>query len=103
MSEAEASVVEAVERSTDLTDQYTLALDGWVNERVPTCLSNEEYAARCSALMIALNRQLARCAAAFGQANNVEPDAIRTLILGQLSRNYRTCIDALEGKGSAVQ
>lgn len=92
-----------MDRSQDLTQQYTVDLDAYVNEHVPITLDNAEYAARCSALMIALNRQLARCAVAFGESNNVTPEAIKTLVGGQFMRNYRMCLDAIQGEGQTAQ
>lgn len=88
-----------LERSSDLTEQYTDELNAFVEQRVPMALDNTEYAARCSGLMIALNRQLARCAAAFGEANEVPPESIRTLVMGQFSRNFGICIATVRGEG----
>lgn len=85
------------------TDEYSQRLDGFVNELVPPVLMNDEYAARCSALLIALNRQLARCAASFSQVHAVEPSEMLNLVFAQFHRNFRISLGALEGAGEAVQ
>lgn len=75
------AAVEAVKaRSSDLVDEYTATLTEFANGLVPPYLDNAEYAARTSALMIALNRQLARCAVAFGEAHQVDPEAMLQLV-----------------------
>ena len=96
MTDTVAEIV--AERSADLVHEYTVALDDFVNRLVPPTLSNAEYAARCSGLMIALNRQLARCAAAFGEANGVGPDMMMKLVAGQFTRNYSICLDAVHAE-----
>jgi hypothetical protein len=94
---------EDIQHSGDLAEQYTDELNAFVDKLVPPILDDMEYAARCSALLIALNRQLARCASAFGLANGVEQAAIRAIVLGQFDRNYRLCLDAIDGAGATVQ
>ena len=91
------------ERAGLLTDDYAQKLDAFVDELVPPVLDNAEFAARCSALLIALNRQLARCAASFGEVHLVSPEAMEALVFGQFRRNFRISHDALEGAGEAVQ
>jgi hypothetical protein len=90
-------------RSNDLVEEYTAALDGFVNGLVPPMLDNAEYAARTSALMIALNRELARCAASFGEVHGVAPDAMASLVGSQFARNFAKARDAVQGEGQAVQ
>lgn len=91
------------ERATDLTDDYSQQLDAFVNEIVPPVLDNAEYAARCSALLIALNRQLARCAASFSEVHGVDPEEMTALVFTQYRRNFAISRSALEGAGEAVQ
>lgn len=91
-----------VERSSNLTDDYTERLDAFVNGLVPAMLSDAEYAARTSAVMIALNRQLARCAIAFGDVHGVTPEAMTTLVHGQFARNLKTCLAAVQGQGTTI-
>lgn len=97
---AEAAVVS---RSSDLTEEYTRQLDAFTNRLVPPFLDNAEYAARTSALMIALNRQLARCATAFGQAHEVAPETMIELVIGQFAKNMAVCANAVDGEGETVQ
>lgn len=90
---------ELLDRSIELQDEYTHDLDAFTNKLVPPMLANDAYAARCSALMIALNRQLARCAAAFGEVHGLSPVQMQSLVMKQFGRNYGICIDALQGEG----
>jgi hypothetical protein len=87
-------------RASDLTDEYSQKLDAFVNELIPPVLANDEYAARCAALMIALNRQLARCAASFGEVHKIGSVEMTNLVFGQFSRNFRISCEALEGQGA---
>ena len=89
------------ERSSDLTAEYTRQLDEFASGLVPPMLSNAEYAARCSALMIALNRELARCAVAFGEAHGITAEQMKALVIGQFQRNYATASAAVRGEGTA--
>lgn len=91
------------DRASTLTDDYSQRLDAFVNEIVPPVLENTEYAARCSALLIALNRQLARCAASFGEVHQVSPEDMTNLVFGQFVRNFRISRASLEGAGEVVQ
>ena len=91
------------ERSSTLVDEYSQKLDAFVNEIVPPVLDNAEYAARCSALLIALNRQLARCAASFGEVHGVSAEDMLELVRAQFIKNYRISLAAVEGAGESVQ
>lgn len=88
------------ERSAELTDEYARRLDEFVNEIVPPVLGNAEYAARCSALLIALGRQLARCAASFGEVHRIDQAQMIDVVTAQFRRNYAISIAALEGQGA---
>jgi hypothetical protein len=90
------------ERAAALTDDYSQRLDAFVNEIVPPVLDNAEYAARCSALLIALNRQLARCAASFGEVHTVSPEEMTQLVASQFSRYFRISREALDGAGQRI-
>ena len=94
---------EIVARSTDLVEEYTDHLTRFTNQLVPVFLDNAEYAARTSALMIALNRQLARCATAFGGAHGVGPEQMIELVVGQFAKNMALCGAAMEGEGETRQ
>lgn len=100
VNRAEAAVVS---RSTDLVEEYTDQLTAFVNGLVPPFLDNAEYAARTSALMIALNRQLGRCATAFGNAHDVSPEDMIKLVIAQFVKNMAVCADAVEGEGATRQ
>lgn len=103
-SRAVNSAVAAVTaRSSDLVDEYTAQLDTFVNGLVPPFLDNAEYAARTSALMIALNRELARCAVAFGQTHQIAPETMIELVTGQFAKNMAVCASAVDGAGATVQ
>jgi hypothetical protein len=100
VNRAEARVVA---RSADLVEEYTGHLTAFVDNLVPTTLDNAEYAARTSALMIAINRQLARCATAFGEAHGVAPEQIVELVVAQFAKNMAVCAEAVEGQGQTRQ
>ena len=89
-------------RAEALKAEYTERLDAFANDLVPPMLSNSEYAARCSALLTALNRELARCAASFGEVHQVDPEELQTLVVMQFRRNFAVCHAALEGAGESV-
>jgi hypothetical protein len=92
-----------LERSQRLADEYTIKLDALVNETVPTILDNVEYAARCGALMIAFSRELARCAASFGETHEISAETMATMVGGMFNRNYKRCLDAIDmGAGNRV-
>lgn len=101
--QAASAVASITERSSELVDEYTRRLDLFTNGLVPPMLDNAEYAARTSALMIALNRQLARCAVAFGQVHQVDPEQMIELVVGQFAGNVAKCASAMEGDGQTVQ
>lgn len=85
-------------RSEELKAEYTQRLDAFANDLVPPMLSNSEYAARCSALLTALNRELARCAASFGEVHQVDPEEMQTLVVMAFRRNFAICRAALLGE-----
>lgn len=99
-AEAEAAIVA---RSSDLTEEYTRRLGNFTDGLVPPFLDNAEYAARTSALMIALNRQLARCATAFGEVHGVSPEQMINLVVAQFAKNMSVCASAMEGEGETRQ
>jgi hypothetical protein len=88
------------DRATELSEEYSQRLDEFVNDIIPPVLMNDEYAARCSALLIAINRQLARCAASFGEVHQVSAEEMTNLVVGQFVRNFRISREALEGLGA---
>lgn len=100
MTDTQSETVQ--ERASGLTDEYAQKLDAFVNEIVPPVLDNAEYAARCSALLIALNRQLARCAASFGEVHQVSPEDMTNLVFAQFIRNFRISREVLDGAGQMV-
>lgn len=100
---AEEAINRIGERAEALKAEYTEKLDAFTNEIVPPMLSNSEYAARCSALMTALNRELARCAASFGEVHGVDPEEMQTLVVLAFRRNFAICHAALDGAGESVQ
>jgi hypothetical protein len=90
------------QRSLDLTNQFTSELGDYCDQRVPPLLSNSDYAASASALLIALTRQLGRCAAAFGRVNNQPDDDVRTLVIRMFNNNFDRSLDAM-GAEETVQ
>jgi hypothetical protein len=98
-----STIASITARSSDLVEQYTVQLDTFTNEIVPVFLDNAEYAARTSALMIALNRQLARCAVAFGETHQIAPEAMIELVTAQFVKNMAICASAVEGEGAVLQ
>jgi hypothetical protein len=90
-------------RSIELTNQYTQELGDYCDKRVPPLLDNTEYALSCSSLLIALTRQLGRCAAAFGAANGQTPEDVRTLVFRMFNMNYDRALAAMNGEGETVQ
>jgi hypothetical protein len=104
MTDTQSETIDAIkERSVDLVEEYSAELTAFVDKLVPSLLANDEYAARCSALLIALNRELARCAAAFGEVHQIDPAEIMTLVAEQFSKNHVHALNALRGEGSSVQ
>lgn len=103
---AATATASVAERSSDLVEDYTARLETVIAGLMSTntsIISNAEYAARTSALMIALNRQLARCAAAFGEVHGVAPDEMTKLVEAQFGNNFRRCLDAVAGEGQSLQ
>jgi hypothetical protein len=90
------------QRSIELTNEYTAELTKYCDDRVPPMLDNAEYAARCSALLISMTRQLGRCAAAFAKANNQDQQDVAVMIARMFNKNHQQAIDAL-GEGETVQ
>lgn len=89
-------------RSLELTARFTAELTEYCDKRVPALLDNAEYAAACSALLIALTRQLGRAAAAFGTANRQDPADIATMVVRMFNTNHQRSLAAI-GEGETVQ
>lgn len=94
-----------LERTNVLVDDYTERFDALVNQMVPPTLANHEYAARCGGLMIALNRELARCAATFGEVHGIDEQEMILLVGKQFVKNHELCLATLRGQmnGQTVQ
>jgi hypothetical protein len=92
-----------VDRAGVLQEEYTEQLGKFVDEIVPPVLDNAEYAARCSALLVALNRQLARCAASMGDVHGIEPAQMAKLVIEQFIGNHNLSLAALQGQGPRLQ
>lgn len=91
-------------RVNELTETYGKELDAWANERVPKLISNGEYAARSAAIMIALGRELARVAVAFGEAHEVSPEHVSDLVVTAFVKNHLLALDAVQlPEGIALQ
>jgi len=86
----------AHKRVSDLTDDYTKELAEWTDGKVPPLTSNPEYAARTSALMIALSRNLARAAAAFGESQNVEAEEVVAMVVKMFVTNHLSAIQTID-------
>lgn len=91
---------EVQDRAEHLNERVTRELEGFVRERIPETMENMEFAAMAGALMVALSRQLASCAAAFAETHQVDPQAVKTIIHGQLARNFEIAVDALRAERS---
>jgi hypothetical protein len=100
MNEALENVAD---QATSMVETVSAELDRFVNERVPCILTNAEYATATSALMISLNRQLARCAAAFGEAQGIDPNEMIQLVAAQFDRNYARCLDVIRHGNGRLQ
>jgi 16S rRNA C1402 N4-methylase RsmH len=101
--QAASAVSEITARSAELVEEYTAKLDAYVDVLIPSLLDNAEYAARTSALMIALNRELARCAVAFGAAHEILPEAIVEVVVAGFVKNLAICSNAIDGQSQLVQ
>lgn len=101
----EETIKAILARADTLSLDYTQRFDELVNQMVPKTLANDEYAARCAALMIALNRELARCAATFGEVHEIESESMLMLVGMQFQKNYGICLDVLRGaaQGQTMQ
>lgn len=75
------------EHTSDLVDEYTGELGLWLDSKVPPILLNGEYAARTSALLIALSRQIGRVAAAFGSAQNVDDEEVGKMCVAMFTKH----------------
>ena len=84
-------------------EEVSADLTQFVNERVIPGMPDTEFVSVCSALMIALNRQLARCAASFGEVNGVDQDTMTTLVRGQFDNHYAQALAALRQPQGMVQ
>lgn len=82
------------EITSDLVEQYTAELGTWVRERIPLLLEDKQFAARTAGLMIAMNRKLAECAAAFGETHGLEAEQIHILVLQQFTKNHAMALQA---------
>lgn len=91
------------QRTADLTEQFTNELGAWVRERMPVLMSDSEFASSSAALMIALNRQLAACAVAFGNTHGLKPEVVADLMGKQLAKNHALALVAGEGMVSILQ
>jgi hypothetical protein len=99
-AENPTAVIRAI--TDDMTAQYTEELEAWVRERIPESLTDPQFAARSSALMIAIGRQLAAIAAAFGETHLVPSDEVAKLVMGQFRKNHAIAIAAIAA-GQTVQ
>lgn len=88
--------ITAEDRVNELVETYGKELDDWANERVPRLLGNGDYAARSAAIMIALNRQLARVSVAFGEAHGVSPSQVSELVMEAFLKNHLRALDAVQ-------
>lgn len=81
--------------TTEAIDKFTDDLGDWIRERVHPGLPNEEFVAVCSGMMIALNRELATCAAAFSRVNGVDELSVDKLVESQYRSNRMRATAAL--------
>jgi uncharacterized protein (DUF2267 family) len=82
-------------RHADLVDEYTAEMTKWADSKVPPILNNADYADRTSALMIALTRQFARAAAAFGEAHQVDPEKVAEAVVKMFANDHVQALTAI--------
>jgi hypothetical protein len=75
-------------RTSDLVDQYDDEFRKLVDGKIVLTLTNDEYAARTAALLISLNRQLSRAAAAFAGSNGVSDEEMLAMVMAQFTSNF---------------
>ena len=86
------------QHTSGLVEAYTAEITEWADAKVPPILTNAEYAARTSALLIALSRQLGRAAAAFGEAQSVSADEVGELVVSMFAKHHTQSLQAIEIK-----
>lgn len=89
--------------TAELADNFTNELGSWLRERLPILMSNSEFAATSSALMIALNRKLADAVVAFGETHGVDPAELDLLVIQMFQKNHVFALEAARGMYETVQ
>jgi hypothetical protein len=92
----------------ELSLAYSKEIGAWCDDKVPPILGNADYAARTSALVIALTRELARAAAAYGEAQDQDSETVGGLILALFTKNHIQALETIEAarqveKGETIQ
>lgn len=88
--------------TSDMTERFTEELGAFVRERIPSSMTDQAFAAASSSLMIALNRQLAATAVAFGETHRVDPEDVKKLVLVQFRNNHTRALK-VSREGVTVQ
>lgn len=83
-------------RVQELSLAYSKEIGAWCDAKVPKILGDADYAARTAALVIALTRELARAAAAFGEAQKQDSEAVGGMILALFTKNHIQALDTIE-------
>jgi hypothetical protein len=85
----QAAYNDRIKRMTsDLVDKYDGEISRLVDAKIVLTLPNDEYAARTSALLISLNRQLSRAAAAFAGSNGISDEEMLAMVMAQFTSNF---------------
>lgn len=90
------------DRSEQLAEAFTAELGSWIRERIPPLMTDAEFAATSSAMMIALNRKLAECAVAFGETHGVDAVELDMMVIKLFQLNHSRALDAAR-KAMTVQ
>jgi hypothetical protein len=72
----------------DMAVRYTFELGQFVKDRLPLNMPNDEFALASAAMLIALSRRLGDCAAAYAQANLVDPPQVGDTIVGMVAKHF---------------
>lgn len=92
---------DATQRTVAMTTDYTNRIGKTVERLMPAHLDDAEFALRSSAMLIALNRQIARVAASFCATHGVMPDVMTEMVREQFGQNFTEAMSTVLGTGRA--
>lgn len=82
-------------KTSDLVDQFDKEFGDLIDGKINPLMPNLEYAALSAALLISVNRQLARIAAAFGDSQQIDHQVVAEMVVSQFSKNFSMACGAL--------